>query len=199
MSDNNQDIFKMFEQAMAMSNLLNSNSSNQTQNNNDNMQKMKQLMEMMQFFNTQTPNENNKTPQQKNTHQPKNEHNTENIKDSQKHQKPNEMNTQIRPIFYDEEILTPELKSIKAAIPYLDIRYQKTIGVLIKFIEIQKLMENYGYRMLNINTENNKNWRKDMLLAIRVHMTEDKKNMIDMLIKFLDMKDIMLKMRSVTV
>ena len=45
--------------------------------------------------------------------------------------------------YYDDDINTPLLKTIKAIVPYLDYKYQKQFGIVIKFIEIQMLLEMY--------------------------------------------------------
>ncbi|MCL2617500.1 MAG: hypothetical protein FWD98_00455 [Defluviitaleaceae bacterium] len=46
--------------------------------------------------------------------------------------------------FYDAAILTPELVAIKSAIPHMDARYRRPLGLLVKMVEMQRLMAMYN-------------------------------------------------------
>ncbi len=89
---------------------------------------------------------------------------------------------------FDDEINTPAIKSIKAAIPYLEPRYQKNVGLMIKLIEIQRLIEVYSNRAVALN--DGVNWKRGMLTAIRPHVVGEKQALIDKLIKVMDMKEL---------
>ncbi len=98
------------------------------------------------------------------------------------------------PKYYDDQINTPGLLSIKAAIPYLDFEYQRKIGVLIKLLELKKLLEMYSQTAIQISST--KDYKRGMLTAIRPHMTEDKRNKIDILLKLIDIDEIVRKSKN---
>ena len=98
--------------------------------------------------------------------------------------------------YFEDDINTPAIKTIKSALPYLDYKYQKNIGVAVKLIEIQRILDKYSSVVVNMEITKNKNWRKNMILAIRPHMEEEKRQMIDMLINFMDMKDILDRLQN---
>lgn len=93
--------------------------------------------------------------------------------------------------YYDEPIHTPAMRSIKSAIPYLEPEYQRSMGIFMKFIELKKLLEAYSSKMISMQSGEPGDWRKNMLLAVRPHMEEDKKEKIDMLVKMIDMKEML--------
>lgn len=40
------------------------------------------------------------------------------------------------------ELQSPAIRTIKAALPYLDEKYRRNLGIIIKFIEIDALIKN---------------------------------------------------------
>jgi|GEM_PF-1835644 len=98
--------------------------------------------------------------------------------------------------YFEEDINTPAIKTIKSALPYLDYKYQRNIGVAVKLIEIQRILDKYSSAVMNMEITKNENWRRDMILAIRPHMEEEKRQMIDMLINFMDIKAILDKAQN---
>ena len=58
--------------------------------------------------------------------------------------------------YYDDEINTPELKFIKAIVPYIDFKYQKQIAYLVKIFECEMLMSLYSQKESNSECEKNK-------------------------------------------
>ena len=91
---------------------------------------------------------------------------------------------------------TPELRGIKAALPYLDERYQRNISIFIKLVEMQRLLEAYGRRVIDMHARQDPDWRRGMLKAIRPHMPEEKQKQIDTLLNALSMQELMWKMRE---
>lgn len=57
--------------------------------------------------------------------------------------------------YYDDEINTPELKFIKAIVPYIDFKYQKQIAYMIKIFECEMLMSLYSQKESNSECEKN--------------------------------------------
>lgn len=101
---------------------------------------------------------------------------------------------------YDEDSQVPGLKAIKSAIPYLEPRYRKNLGLMIKLIEIHKLIETYGYSAMHTHggpaVTGGNGWRREMLAALRPHVAPEKQRITDLLIKCMDMRDIIRKMEA---
>jgi len=91
---------------------------------------------------------------------------------------------------FDEEIQTPAIKTIKAAIPYLEYKYQKNMGIMVKIIELDNLIKKYK-DISSSGKNNDESWRKNMLISIRKYTSKDKQPIIDMIIKIMDINDIM--------
>lgn len=109
-----------------------------------------------------------------------------------KESKPRESQEQTPQIqYYDDPIHTPAMRSIKSAVVYLEPEYQKQMGIFIKLLELKKLLEAYSEKMITMQTKDEGNWRKNMLLSIRPHMDKEKQAQIDLLITFIDLKEIM--------
>ena len=56
--------------------------------------------------------------------------------------------------YYDDEINTPELKFIKAIVPYIDFKYQKQIAGMVKIFEFEMLMNLYTQKKNNDEKNN---------------------------------------------
>ncbi len=124
-------------------------------------EKIMQMMELFNLFKTEEPTQNK----------------SENLNHESKD-------------FFDSQIHSPSIMTIKAAIPFLDYHQQRNIGIMIKVIEIQKLIEIYSSQMVTQNKRNGE-WRREMLQSIRPHIDENKRYMLDVLIKYMDIKAIM--------
>jgi len=100
------------------------------------------------------------------------------------------------PIIFDERLSNPEIKVIKAAIPFMEEDVQRRVGIFVKFIEIQKIMELYneGKEVSLSFRKDNANWRTDMLNSMRPYLNKDKQKALDAMLKFMNVKDMMDKM-----
>lgn len=174
------DMLKVLEQAMALSKTFQNDNKESTQQKTDdnNMEGMLKMAEMFSLI--------NKVTSKQETHK------------KQKEDTKNTLYTEMfnEETYFETDINTPAIKTIKSALPYLDYKYQKNIGVAIKLIEIQRILDKYSTVAVNMNITKNKNWRKNMILAIRPHMEEEKKQMIDTIIKFMDIKEIVERIKS---
>jgi hypothetical protein len=164
--DNQMDMFKMMEQAKALKDMMGTpenTEENSAQNNQGDSNSFVKMMQMMEIM--------------------------------KMFNKPNAANnTYEKEVFFDEPIFTPELKSLKAAIPYLDYPHQKNMAMLVKLIEIKKLQEMYDNQEIStLNKDEYGDWRKGMLTAIRPHMTDEKKLMIDTVVKMLEVREMLNK------
>ena len=92
---------------------------------------------------------------------------------------------------YDETFSTPQIKAIKSAIRFVDSRYHKPLGLWVKFIEMQNMMQIYAKRAEHGHTQPEyADWRRGMLLSVRPHVSNEKQYVIDLLIKVLELKEI---------
>lgn len=184
-NENNEELFKMFEQAQALSKIFkgSENTDNVTSNTDAfNIDKLKQAYDMAQLF--KALNESNKPEKPLASEKKDNTADTRDTRSSNNN-------------FYDNEIITPELKAVKSAIPHLELKYQKSLGILVKLIEIQKLFELYGNKLYLMETHKDKDWKRNMLKSIRIHMTEEKKVKIDLMLTTLNLYELLLKMKEV--
>ena len=127
-----------------------------------------QIMELVQLFNSQT----NLGVEEK----------AEEIKDEGEPEK-------YPPIIFDEQLQTQNMKMIKSIIPYMDLNHQKLFGVIIKCMEIQKLMERK--EDVSAASLNPKHQREDMLKALKPYCSKQNQQNIDMLMKLFEMKEIL--------
>lgn len=81
------------------------------------------------------------------------------------------------------------LKRIKEAIPFLDMPYQRNIGLMVKIMEIDKLVNNF--RAMSVSGENNNRLKKQMLMAIRPELDNRKQKMVDVFVRVMEITDIM--------
>ena len=72
--------------------------------------------------------------------------------------------------YYDDDINTPALKTIKAIVAYMDYKYQRQIGIIIKLVEIQMLMDMYDK---NTNLKNENDFESAIINAMKLHINND--------------------------
>lgn len=80
------------------------------------------------------------------------------------------------------------LRKIKEAIPFLDMPYQKNIGLMVKLMEIEKLVSNF--RTMSVSSGNQNGIKKQMLMAIRPELDTRKQKMVDVFVKVMEITDI---------
>lgn len=103
-------------------------------------------------------------------------------------------------ILFDDTIHTPQMKVIKAAIPYMQVTNQKVLGVFIKFLELRKVIELYkdsNSPLSATSFSTNPNWQTEMLYSIRPHCSEEKQCIVDMMAKIMDIGELAKKMHSI--
>lgn len=95
---------------------------------------------------------------------------------------------------FDQDLQTPAIRTIKAAIPYLDFEYQKNIGIMVKVIELDNLIKSYKNTAEAMTTGRKEGWQKEMLLSMKKELDRKNQYYIDMLVRFMDIKDIIGKL-----
>lgn len=102
---------------------------------------------------------------------------------------------QVSKIELEKDMQTPAIRTIKAAIPYLDYEYQRNIGIMVKIIELDNLIKNYKTTAGAMSLTKKKGWQKEMLLSMKPELDRRNQYYIDMLVRFIDIKDIMENMQ----
>lgn len=87
---------------------------------------------------------------------------------------------------------TKEENMIYASIPFLDKEYQKYLYVIVRVLEMKRVLE--GNELLETRSrtkDDPKKRRKNLLQAIRPYLTGEEKQKIDFVVKAMDIKNIM--------
>ncbi len=95
---------------------------------------------------------------------------------------------------FEHKNTTPAINSIKAAIPYLDTKYQKNLGIMVKIIEIDRLLNNF--QAMSIGGDNNKERKIKMLQAVKPQLDLKKQKLMEIFIRVVEIKDIMEDMNN---
>ena len=98
--------------------------------------------------------------------------------------------------YFDDDLSDGNMKTMKAILPYLDDKYQKNIGFIIKIMEIQNLFKKYNNTVASIKKVDSENWQKNILLAIRPHMEERKREQLDIILQVFEFKEMMTKLQK---
>lgn len=103
---------------------------------------------------------------------------------------------QYKPIAFDEEIQTQDMKIIKSIIPYMNINQQKLVGVFIKFMEIKNILNKKEDESIVVQNQDEETSPKEILMAIEPYCSSDKKNMINIMLRMLELKKILVKVET---
>jgi len=161
------DLSKIFNQAQDNNEKENKEAENNEQGQEDGFARMAAMMEIMQLM---------RSMQQEPEKQPSGKHEAQ---------------------YYDDSVLTPTIRSIKSAIPYLEHRYQRPLGITIKLIEIQRLLEMYNRKICTMQDGKGKDWQRGMVEAIRPNIPEAEQYRLEMLLKLMDVKELYEKIHSI--
>lgn len=85
------------------------------------------------------------------------------------------------------------IKTMKSVLPYLDIEHKNNIGGFINFMEAKDVLNQYKDISLNLDKEEKMRAKKDIFLAIKPKLNEENKPLIDLLVKFIEINDIIKK------
>lgn len=89
---------------------------------------------------------------------------------------------------------TKEENIIYASIPFLDREYQKYLYVIVRLLEMKRVLQEEWGETLEARSktkDNVKIRRKNLLQALRPYLTKEEKQKIDVVVKAIDMKNIM--------
>ncbi len=89
---------------------------------------------------------------------------------------------------FDAQFEVPAIKTIKAAIPYIDRRYRRELGVMVKLIEIDKFLREY--KNVEVMDEGRERGNLAMLEAVVPNLPTESRATGEMLVKLLEIKEI---------
>lgn len=87
---------------------------------------------------------------------------------------------------FDRELQSPAIRSIKAAIPYLDYKYQKNMGIIVKLMEMDRLINHYTV----LAAQSGEDKSREMLLAVKNELPEKSRPAADLLMKIMELMEI---------
>ncbi len=67
--------------------------------------------------------------------------------------------------------------------------------LLERFVEMQNILDVYGKQIIEINGKKGGDWRKEMIISIRPHLPPEKLKIADFMISYMNMQEMMEKMR----
>ncbi|MCD7904191.1 MAG: hypothetical protein LUG24_01115 [Clostridiales bacterium] len=83
---------------------------------------------------------------------------------------------------------TPALRTIKAAVPYVESRYRRGLGVMVKLIEIDRFLSEYNnIGAMSIEGEND---GMGFLKAVVPNLPKENRKTGEMLIRLLEIREI---------
>ncbi len=82
--------------------------------------------------------------------------------------------------------MDPAIKAFESAIPYVDVKYRKNIIIFFKLMEMRRLID----ACATDDAPKSPNWKLDMLRAIAPHLEDEKKAMLENVLKLMEMKDL---------
>ena len=154
---------------------------------------MGQMLKMAEIIKSLSSTNNQSQEQNKSQNSPENK-NRDNKNVSEKRLLKEETR-EDRVKYFDDAIHTNSMKKLKSVVPYMDREYQKKLAIMIKVIELQKVIEMYNTQEVGVasidKSSERGDWRKGMLSAIRVHSTQEEQRMIDMILNLIEMKEFM--------
>lgn len=194
-NENSFDMLKMFQKAKDMSDIMNLSKNTSNDTNEDNLQKqsetidfekMMKTMEMAKILNSYM-----NVDKKKDTGEPHTEQTEPPHYNNYKSVSGLSLERKFTPEYLENNIESPALKTMKAALPYIEFKYRRNLSIFIKIIEIQRLLDVYGNAVGFMRENSGKDWQRGLLVSIRPHLEDNKKSMIDILLKLMDMKLIM--------
>ncbi|MDR2940252.1 MAG: hypothetical protein LBV08_08045 [Clostridiales bacterium] len=101
-------------------------------------------------------------------------------------------------IFFDDDIITPQIKSIKAVVPFLDYEKQRLVAFAVKLVETKKVFDYYGQPEIKATiTSQSLTGNSEVFSAVKPYLDTEKKYLIEMIEKVFELKDVMDKYKSI--
>lgn len=100
------------------------------------------------------------------------------------------MDNEYKPTAFDSQLQTHELQILKTILPYMEWKQQKTLAVLIKYMELQKTAEVFSAETPSISiceVKDGSDRALQMLSDISEVCTDKERENIDMIINMFQM------------
>ena len=88
------------------------------------------------------------------------------------------------------------------SIPHLDLRHKKAASVFVKMLELKSVLEYYGQEEEKSGVQSGftaEIWKKETINAMRPFLSDDKQLMMDLILKFIEIKKILEKLAAAKV
>lgn len=110
-------------------------------------------------------------------------------KPKEENQPTNESDTVIENLDKNINNVNDGVKTIEKAIPYIDPKYQKNLEIMVKIMELQKVINSFS--AITIQSKNPEEKSRKMLMAIKPELDNKKQKMLDLFVKVMEIKTIM--------
>lgn len=110
-------------------------------------------------------------------------------KPKEENQPTNESDTVIENLDENINNVNDGVKTIEKAIPYIDPKYQKNLEIMVKIMELQKVINSFS--AITIQSKNPEEKSRKMLMAIKPELDNKKQKMLDLFVKVMEIKTIM--------
>lgn len=105
---------------------------------------------------------------------------------------------ELMPQYFDDEIISPELKALKSAVVHMDVKHQKPLGMFIKLIELQKIAAYYdNLSVQSVPASTSEERKKEMIKSMKIHMSEENKCKADIMLKAMEIMELLSKLKEV--
>jgi hypothetical protein len=88
-----------------------------------------------------------------------------------------------------DNVFSRQINALTAAIPFLDSEYQKSIFIVVKFLEYKKFINDMPAISIQSNEKNNMENMYRMAAAMRMALNEDEKRSFDNFYRILVMRN----------
>lgn len=95
---------------------------------------------------------------------------------------------------FDLAISSPKTNMLKAVIPYLEVQQQRYVAIFIKSLELKKIFDLYpASQLTSLDSPFPRvaEGKIGILQSIRPHCPKDKQQILDMMLNFFTMKEVM--------
>ena len=82
-----------------------------------------------------------------------------------------------------------KIRALSAAVPHVNIQYQKKLAIAVKMMEIKEICKFYD--SYEKKYTQNPHWRQDLINAILPHLNEKKQNTLRAMVQIMEMQDVM--------
>lgn len=83
------------------------------------------------------------------------------------------------------------LKALNAAIPHVDLKYQKKLAIAVKMMELKEICRHYDNLEAQGARAQNPRWKQDMISAVMPYLSEEKQQGLKTMAQMMEMQEVM--------